>query len=62
MAQLKTFATGDVATFTGWHWTSDFVVEVDGDHARSRCYPMPAINAGGSTLSLTARGRRCLAP
>ncbi len=42
---LLTFAHSYIAAFKGRHCTSDFVVEVDGDDARSRCYLIAVNNA-----------------
>jgi SnoaL-like domain len=43
---LHAFATGYLADVTGRHCTSDFVIDVDGDEARSRCYLIAINNAG----------------
>ena len=51
---LLTFANGYIAAFTGRHCTSDFVIDVDGDDARSRCYLIAVNNAGAPIISTTA--------
>ncbi len=51
---LLTFARGYIAAFSGRHCTSDFVVEVDGDEARSRCYLIAVNNAAAPIISTTA--------
>ncbi len=51
---LLAFAKGYIAAFTGRHCTSDFVVEVDGDDARSRCYLIVVNNAAAPIVSTTA--------
>jgi len=51
---LRAFAAGYIAAFTGRHCTSDHVVEVDGDEARSRCYLILVNNASAPIVSTTA--------
>ena len=51
---LRTFADGYIAAVTGRHCTSDFVIEVDGDEARSRCYLILINNAATPIVSVTA--------
>jgi hypothetical protein len=51
---LLTFANGYIAAFTGRHCTSDFVIDVDGDDARSRCYLIAVNNAAAPIISATA--------
>jgi hypothetical protein len=53
-AALREFATGYIAAVVGRHCTSDFVVEVDGDDARSRCYLIAVNNAAAPIISTTA--------
>src|SRR5215475_14004571 len=48
---LLAFAHGYIAAFTGRHCTSDFVVDVDGDDARSRCYLIAVNNAAVPIIS-----------
>ena len=50
---LLTFAKGYIEAFPGRHCTSDFVVEIDGDDARSRCY-LIAVNNGTTPPSILA--------
>jgi hypothetical protein len=42
---LLAFAKGYISAVSGRHCTSDFVIEVDGDAARSRCYLIAVNNA-----------------
>jgi hypothetical protein len=51
---LLAFAKGYIAAFNGRHCTSDFVVEVDGDEARSRCYLIAVNNTAAPIVSATA--------
>jgi hypothetical protein len=51
---LHAFATGYIAAVTGRHCTSDFVIDVDGDEARSRCYLIAINNAAAPIVSTTA--------
>ena len=51
---LLAFATGYSAAVTGRHCTSDYVVEVDGDEATSRCYLILVNNASTPIVSVTA--------
>jgi hypothetical protein len=51
---LLAFAKGYIAAFKGRHVTSDFVVDVDGDEARSRCYLIAVNNAGPPSILATA--------
>jgi hypothetical protein len=51
---LHAFATGYIAAVTGRHCTSDFVIDVDGNEARSRCYLIAINNAGTPAVSVTA--------
>ena len=51
---LLNFAHGYIAAFTGRHCTSDFVIDVDGDDARSRCYLIAVNNAAAPIISTTA--------
>jgi hypothetical protein len=51
---LLAFAKGYIAAVEGRHCTSDFVIEVDGDDARSRCYLIAVSNAGAPIISVTA--------
>ena len=51
---LHTFAIGYIAAFTGRHCTSDFVIDVDGDEARSRCYLIAVNNTAAPIISATA--------
>ena len=51
---LHAFVTGYIAAVTGRHCTSDFVIDVDGDEARSRCYLIAINNAGAPIVSATA--------
>jgi hypothetical protein len=51
---LLAFAHGYIAAFTGRHCTSDFVIDVDGDEARSRCYLIAVNNAAAPIISTTA--------
>jgi SnoaL-like domain len=51
---LLTFAKGYIAAVTGRHCTSDFVIDVDGDDARSRCYLIAVNNAAAPIISATA--------
>lgn len=51
---LLAFATGYIAAVTGRHCTTDFVVDVDGDDARSRCYLIAVNNSTAPTVSTTA--------
>ena len=51
---LLAFAQGYSAAVTGRHCTSDFVIDVDGDEARSRCYLIAINNAGTPAVSVTA--------
>ena len=52
---LLAFAKGYIAAFKGRHVTSDFVVDVDGDQARSRCYLIAVDNAAAKpTILATA--------
>jgi len=50
---LLAFAKGYIEAFPGRHCTSDFVVDVDGDDARSRCY-LIAVNNGGVPPTILA--------
>ena len=51
---LLAFAKGYIAAFSGRHCTSDFVVDVDGDDARSRCYLIAVNTAAAPIISATA--------
>ena len=51
---LLAFAKGYIAAVTGRHCTSDFVIDVDGDDARSRCYLIAVNNAAVPIISTTA--------
>jgi hypothetical protein len=51
---LLAFATGYIAAVEGRHCTTDFVVEVDGDDARSRCYLIAVNNSAAPIVSTTA--------
>jgi hypothetical protein len=51
---LLTFAKGYIAAVTGRHCTSDFVIDIDGDEARSRCYLIAVNNAAAPIISATA--------
>lgn len=51
---LHAFAEGYIAAFTGRHCTSDFVIEVDGDEARSRCYLIAVDNSGTPKILTSA--------
>jgi hypothetical protein len=51
---LLNFATGYSAAFTGRHCTTDYVVEVDGDDARQRCYLILVNNASTPVVGVTA--------
>jgi 3-phenylpropionate/cinnamic acid dioxygenase small subunit len=51
---LRSFAASYIAAFTGRHCTSDYVVDVDGDDARSRCYLILVNNAEAPIVSTTA--------
>jgi hypothetical protein len=51
---LLTFAKGYIAAFSGRHCTSDFVIDVDGDDARSRCYLIAVNTAAAPIISATA--------
>jgi hypothetical protein len=51
---LLAFAKGYIAAVEGRHCTSDFVVEIDGDDARSRCYLIAVNNAAAPIISATA--------
>ena len=51
---LRGFAEGYSAAFTGRHCTTDFVVEVDGDDARQRCYLILVNNAATPVVGVTA--------
>ena len=51
---LHTFAAGYIAAVTGRHCTSDFVIDIDGDEARSRCYLIAVNNAAAPIISATA--------
>ena len=51
---LLAFAKGYISAVSGRHCTSDFVVEVDGDDARSRCYLIAVSNAAAPIVSTTA--------
>ncbi len=51
---LLAFAKGYIAAFNGRHCTSDFVIEVDGDDARSRCYLIAVNNSAAPIISATA--------
>jgi hypothetical protein len=50
---LLSFAKGYIEAFPGRHCTSDFVIEIDGDDARSRCY-LIAVNNGTMPPSILA--------
>jgi len=50
---LLAFAKGYIEAFPGRHLTSDFVVEVNGDDARSRCY-LIAVNNGTTPPTILA--------
>ncbi len=51
---LLAFAKGYISAVSGRHCTSDFVIEVDGDDARSRCYLIAVNNAAAPIVSTTA--------
>jgi hypothetical protein len=51
---LLAFAKGYISAVSGRHCTSDFVIEVDGDDARSRCYLIAVNNAATPIISTTA--------
>src|SRR2546430_15931206 len=51
---LLAFAKGYISAVSGRHCTSDFVIEVDGDDARSRCYLIAVNNAAAPIISATA--------
>ena len=51
---LLAFAKGYIAAVEGRHCTSDFVIDVDGDDARSRCYLIAVSNAAAPMISVTA--------
>jgi hypothetical protein len=51
---LLAFAKGYIAAFPGRHCTSDFVVDIDGDDARSRCYLIAVNNAAAPIIAATA--------
>jgi hypothetical protein len=51
---LLAFANGYVAAFTGRHCTRDFVIDVDGDDAGSRCCLIAVNNAAAPIISATA--------
>src|SRR5215207_10118644 len=51
---LHTFAIGYIAAFTGRHCTSDFVIDIDGDEATSRCYLIAVNNTVAPIISTTA--------
>ncbi|MEO5901076.1 MAG: nuclear transport factor 2 family protein, partial [Ilumatobacteraceae bacterium] len=51
---LLAFAKGYIAAVNGRHCTSDFVIDVDGDDARSRCYLIAVNNAAAPIISATA--------
>jgi SnoaL-like domain len=51
---LLAFGKGYIAAVTGRHCTSDFVIDVDGDDARSRCYLIAVNNAAAPIISATA--------
>ena len=51
---LLAFAKGYISAVSGRHCTSDFVIEVDGDDARSRCYLIAVNNASAPIISATA--------
>jgi hypothetical protein len=51
---LLAFATGHIAAVEGRHCTTDFVVDVDGDDARSRCSLIAVSNAAAPIASTTA--------
>lgn len=51
---LLAFATGYIAAVNGRHCTTDFVVDVEGDTARSRCYLIAVNNAAAPIVSTTA--------
>ena len=53
-AALHAFATGYSAAVTGRHCTTDFVIDLDGDEARARCYLVLINNAGTPAVSVTA--------
>jgi hypothetical protein len=50
---LLMFAKGYIEAFPGRHCTSDFVIEINGDEARSRCY-LIAVNNGTTPPSILA--------
>jgi hypothetical protein len=51
---LLAFATVYISAVSGRHCTSDFVIELDGDVARSRCYLIAVNNAAAPIISTTA--------
>jgi hypothetical protein len=51
---LLAFAKGYIEAFPGRHCTSDFVIDVDGDDARSRCYLIAVNNAAAPIIAATA--------
>jgi hypothetical protein len=51
---LLAFAKGYIAAVKGRHCTSDFVIDIDGDDARSRCYLIAVNNAAAPIVSATA--------
>jgi ketosteroid isomerase-like protein len=51
---LREFATGYSAAFTGRHCTTDYVVEVNGDDAKQRCYLIVVNNAATPAIGVTA--------
>ena len=51
---LREFATGYSAAFIGRHCTSDYVVEVNGDDAKQRCYLILVNNAATPVIAVTA--------
>jgi hypothetical protein len=51
---LLAFANGYIAAVNGRHCTSDFVIDVDGDDARSRCYLIAVNNTAAPVVSVTA--------
>lgn len=54
-AELRKFCEGYVAAFTGRHCTSDYVIEVNGDDARQRCYLTLVDNGSGQArVAVTA--------
>jgi len=51
---LRKFAEGYSGAFTGRHCTTDFVVDLDGDEAKQRCYLILVNNAGTPVVGVTA--------